>query len=173
MQTIDIPITAAMLAEADAKRLALRIARTRTSEIDTLTGAVGELAFAQWFLGDWQAFRLARSAGREDFGNRIEVKASTFPFSPRLNLLVREDYAEARRPQAYVQVIIDAPTREARAILPGWKARIAGWASAEDLDKALLRNMGAKAGRSSDYRCRALPLAQLRPMASFPVPRPL
>lgn len=168
MRYIDVPITAEMLEYARAAEEDVRVHRTRASKIDSLTGLIGELAFAQWFLGVWKAHDVRDTKGRPDFLEVIEVKTSTYPWSDRLNLLVREDYAEKRRPEYYVQVIVDAPNRDAQDIQPGWNCRISGWATPDEVDKAPLRDFGAKGGGRGGYRCRYIAIKDLRAMEAFP-----
>lgn len=72
---------------------AVRVNRTVASSIDTLTGILGEFVFAQYFYSDWRKNRVGSNKGDVNFTD-IEIKTSAFPFSPRLNLLVREDYAK-------------------------------------------------------------------------------
>ena len=92
----------------EAKRLIpnTKVERTVASNIDTLTGHLGEFAFAQYLFGNWRKHQVGRNKGATDFEN-IEVKTSAFPFAENLHLLVREDYALKRKPKYYVQVILD------------------------------------------------------------------
>lgn len=168
---IDILLDAAMIEQAQHIGDRVRVDRTVASPIDTLVGLVGEFAFAQWFLGDWRRHDALATRGRADIAGRIEVKTSAFPFSAGLNLLVREDYAARRRPECYVQLIIDTPDRHARDLQPGWTCRIAGWASADEVDAAPLRDFGAKGGGHGGYRCRYIPIRELHPMDRFPIAR--
>ena len=98
-----------------------QVRRTIASEIDTLTGHLGEFVFAEYFYGNWQNHRVSKNKGETDFDD-IEIKTSAFPFSERLNLLVREDYAQKRKPSFYIQVIIDVSSRYARNIDRGTRA---------------------------------------------------
>ena len=169
MKYIDIPVTAEMMDYANSIADDVRIHRTVASPFNTLAGLIGELAFGQWYLGDWRKHDAQATKGKADFEDRIEVKTSAYPFSPNLNLLVREDYAEKRRPEYYVQVIIDTPDKNVRTLEPGWNCRIAGWATADDIDAAPLRDFGSKGGGRGGYRCRYISIRQLNPMATFPV----
>lgn len=168
MRYIDVPVTAEMLDFARGAEEEVRVHRTRASQIDSLTGLVGELAFAQWFLGDWKAHNVRDTKGRPDLLGKIEVKTSAYPFSERLNLLVREDYAQKRRPEFYVQVIVDTPDRNAQDILAGWNCRLSGWAAPEEVDSAPLKDFGAKGGGRGGYQCHFIAIKDLRPMESFP-----
>ena len=98
----------------------------------------------------------------------IEVKTSAFPWSEKLNLLVRKDYAEKRQPAYYVQVIVDTPDRKADDIAPGLICRISGWATPEEVDAAPLRDFGSKFGGRGGYQCRYIAIKNLRPMETFP-----
>ncbi|WP_311761463.1 hypothetical protein [Paracoccus broussonetiae] len=160
-----------MLEFAGAVADKVAVARTKASSIDTMTGIIGELAFAEWFLGDWQKHDILNTKGFPDFDGRIEIKTSTFPFSDRLNLLVRQDYAAARQPECYVQIIIDAPVRGPKAIEAGWVCRISGWATSADVDAAPLRDFGNVWGGRGGYKCHHISISNLRDMDEFPIAR--
>ena len=85
---------------------------------------------------------------------------------------MREDYAAARQPECYVQVIIDLPSRDARTIEAGTIARIAGWATSDEVDRAPLKDFGSKTGVAGGYRCRYIAIRNLRGMQIFPIERP-
>lgn len=138
MAYIDIPITDEMLETAHATVERVRVNRTVASPYDTLAGILGEMAVAEWFLGDWRRHDLVGTKGRPDILDRIEVKTSAYPFRDTLNLLVREDYAAARRPECYVQVIIDIPAADAKTIDAGTICRISGWATSDEVAQAPL-----------------------------------
>jgi hypothetical protein len=93
----------------------VKVNRTIASGIDTLTGILGEYAFAQYYYGDWKKNNVGRNKGKTDFRN-IEIKTSAFPFSEKLNLLVREDYAKKRKPKYYMQIIIDVESSNSNEI---------------------------------------------------------
>lgn len=171
MAYVDIPITGEMIEAARDAIVETAVPRTVASPVDTLAGLVGELVFAEWFLGDWRRHGLGNTRGRPDFLDRIEVKTSAFPFRRSLNLLVREDYAESRKPDCYVQVIIDTPRRDVATIEPGWICRICGWATAAEVDAAPLKDFGRKGGGPGGYRCRYISIRRLKPMEAFPFPR--
>lgn len=166
---VDIIITAEMIEACKQAIPDIQVNRTKASHIDTLAGSLGEVCFAQWFLGDWRLHDLRGTKGRADFLDQIEVKTSAFPFRDTLNLLVREDYAAKRKPQVYVQTIINTPDRYARDVLPGWICRISGWASPEQVDSAPLRDFGKKGGGQGGYRCHFLEIRRLSPMNNFPI----
>ncbi len=161
-----ILITAEMIEEARRLIPFTRVNRTVASKIDTMTGHLGEFAFAQYFYGDWRKHRVGKNRGEIDFGD-IEIKTSAFPFSERLNLLVREDYSVKRKPRFYVQIILDVRSRTAEIISPGTKAFICGFASAEEIDCAPLKDFGSKFGGRGGYRCRYISIKNLRPMQNF------
>jgi hypothetical protein len=161
-----IVISQQMIEEAQRLIPATRVTRTIASEIDTLTGHLGEFAFAQFFLGDWQRHRVGKNKGEIDFGD-IEIKTSAFPFSTRLNLLVREDYAQKRKPRFYIQIVIDVQSSHASSIAPDVKAFICGFASAEEVDAAPKRDFGSKHGKSGGYLCHYIPITRLRPITQF------
>jgi hypothetical protein len=169
MKYVDVSLTAEMIKYARDAILDTRVNRTVASPIDTLTGLLGELAFAQWFLGDWKNHDLRGTKGRPDFLNEIEIKTSAFPFRDSLNLLVREDYAQKRKPSCYVQVILDAPQNYVDDVKVGWNCRISGWATSAEVDAAPLRDFGKKGGGRGGYRCHHIQIKDLRPMADFPI----
>ena len=169
---VDVEIVPEMLTAAAAVEKDIRVHRTRASNVDALAGAIGELCFAEWFLGNWRWHDLTGTKGRADFLDRIEVKTSAFPFRDTLNLLVREDYAQKRQPECYVQTIIDTPDRYAKSIEPGWICRLSGWTDAAAVDRAPLKDFGSKSGGRGGYRCRYIQIRNLRPMSEFPIARP-
>lgn len=168
MRCIDVTITEEMLKYARGAEEDVRVHRTRASKIDSLTGIIGELAFAQWFLGDWRAHDVRDTKGRPDILDAIEIKTSAYPWSLSLNLLVREDYAQKRRPDYYVQTIVDTPTKNAQDIEPGWVCRISGWATPKEVDAADKRDFGAKSGGRSGYQCHYISINNLQHMDTFP-----
>ncbi|MEP3891659.1 MAG: hypothetical protein ABJN69_14465 [Hellea sp.] len=172
MKYVDVKITQKMIAASEAVESKIRVNRTRASRVDALAGAIGELCFAEWFLGNWRWHDLTGTKGRADFLDRIEVKTSAFPFRDTLNLLVREDYAQKRQPECYVQTIIDTPDRFAKTIEPGWICRLSGWTDSKAVDSAPLRDFGSKIGGRGGYRCRYIQIRNLRPMNEFPISRP-
>lgn len=164
-----IKITQEMIDEAIALTPQTKVDRTRASRIDTLTGHIGEFIFAQYYLGDWHKHQVGKNKGEIDFGN-IEIKTSAFPFSNRLNLLVREDYAEKRKPDFYVQIIIDVKDRNAATIPAGTEGVLCGFATHSELEHAEKRDFGSKAGWSSGYKCYAIPVTELHSVDELPKP---
>ena len=144
----------------------VRVDRTVASTIDTLTGILGEIAFAQYLFGDWRKHRVGSNKGDVDFTD-IEVKTSAFPFRESLNLLVREDYAAKRKPKFYVQVIINVTSDKADDIKPGTEALICGFAGSQEVDRAPKRDFGSKIACKGGYACHHIPITSLHPMEEF------
>jgi hypothetical protein len=161
-----VVVTQEMIDKAKKLIPSTRVFRTIASKIDTLTGHLGEFAFADYFYGNWRNHRVGKNKGETDFED-IEIKTSAFPFSESLNLLVREDYAQKRKPSFYVQVIIDVDSRDARDIAVGTKAYICGFASAEEVDNASKRDFGSKFKRAGGYQCHYINIKALHPMEEF------
>jgi hypothetical protein len=172
MKYIDISITEEMLRYAHEISEDVKLNRTVASPIDTLTGLIGEFAFGQWFLGDWKNHDVLVTKGKADFDDRIEIKTSAFLFSKNLNLLVRKDYAEKRRLDFYVQVMIETPDRQTRTLKPGWNCRISGWATSDDVNAAHFRKFCVKDGGRGGYQYRYIPIRHLNSMNTFPIVRP-
>jgi hypothetical protein len=143
-----------------------QVNRTIASSIDTLTGNIGEFVFAQWYYGDWNKNRVGENKGDVNFID-IEIKASSFPFNQNLNLLVRQDYAQKRKPPFYIQIIIDVEDSRAREIKQGTKAYICGYASSDDVDEAPLKDFGSKFGGSGGYKCHFINIMKLNSMENF------
>jgi hypothetical protein len=160
-----ILINADMLHDADAwaKRVAMR--RTKASPIDALAGVLGEMIFAQYLFGNWRKHQLGANKGKSDFGT-IEVKTSATPFSPRLHLLVREDYARKRKPLCTVQIVVDV-ARDARQIPINTFAMLCGYATSAEIDAAPLKDFGSKFGGDGGYRCHYIPISQLHPIGEL------
>ncbi len=156
-------ITSGMLRNADSKINEVKIERTVASKIDTLTGILGEFIFSEYFYGDWKKNRVGKNKGETDFPE-IEIKTSAFPYSDKLNLLVREDYALKRKPKAYVQIIVDVDPNEMEKITDGMKAYLCGWATSEEIDKAPKKDLGSKSSYHSGYKCHYISLKELHPM---------
>ena len=161
-----VVLTDEMIADAKCLVPSAQVHRTVASKIDTLTGHLGEFAFAQYFWGDWRRHLVGQNKGDVDFP-AVEVKTSAFPFRETLNLLVREDYAEKRKPPFYVQVIVDVDSPKADCIKPGTRAYICGYASAEEVDGSPLRDFGSKFGGRGGYRCHHIMIRDLHPIEGF------
>lgn len=157
-----IVITQVMIDEAKRLIPQTKVERTIASKIDTLTGHLGEFVFAQFMFNDWTKHRVGQNKGESDFGD-FEIKTSAFPFSERLNLLVREDYARKRKPKFYVQIIIDVASHLADSIPAETKAFICGYATSEEVDKAPLKDFGSKLSAKGGYRCHYISIKNLKP----------
>jgi len=161
-----VTITEEMIDAAQKLVDAVKVNRTVASRIDTLTGILGEFVFAQYFYSDWRKNRVGSNKGDVNFTD-IEIKTSAFPFSQRLNLLVREDYAKKRKAPFYIQIIINVHDRKASSIEPGISAYVCGYATAEEVDSAPLRDMGSKFGGYGGYQCHHIEIPDLTPMSEF------
>ena len=161
-----IIITDEMIDEAKKLVDKVRVNRTVASKIDTLTGILGEFAFAEYMYGDWRKNRVGENKGDVNFID-IEIKTSAFPFRDTLNLLVREDYAKKRKPPYYIQIIIDVKDKKADKILPGTKAYIPGWATAQEVDSSPKRDFGSKLSYRGGYKCHYIQIRNLHPMDTF------
>ncbi len=161
-----VKITKEMIDAAQKLVDAVRVNRTVASHIDTLTGILGEFVFAQYFYSDWRKNRVGSNKGDVNFTD-IEIKTSAFPFSQRLNLLVREDYARKRKAPFYVQIIISVQDKKASSIDPGTIAYVCGFATATEVDNAPLRDMGSKFGGYGGYKCHHIEITDLTPMNAF------
>ncbi len=161
-----INITQEMIDAAKALVSDVAVHRTVASKIDTLTGIIGEFAFAQYMFGSWKNNNVGKNKGNVDFNN-IEIKTSAFPFRDTLNLLVREDYAEKRKPKFYVQIIVDVASRNADSIKANTKAYIAGWATSEEVDNAPKKDFGSKLSYMGGYKCFFISIKNLHLMENF------
>lgn len=164
MNYIRIPVTDDMLKYAEEASKVTAVNRTIASPYDTISGLVGELVFAQLIYGDFRKHNLYDTKGRPDFFDEIEIKTSAFPFSEKLNLLVRQDYAVKRKPKFYVQVILDIENRNIRSLPSGIDGIICGYANHIDVDAAPLRDFGSKFGGKGGYRCHFIQVNKLRPI---------
>lgn len=164
-----IAITSEMLAEAERLIPFTQVNRTKASLIDTLTGHLGEMAFAQLYFGDWRKHRIGKNKGDVDFPN-IEIKTSAFPFSSKLHLLVREDYALKRKPAFYVQIILDTKSAHAESIPAGINAVVCGYATSDEVDNAPLKDFGSKIGKEGGYKCRYIPIESLHQLDNAILP---
>jgi hypothetical protein len=161
-----VTITAEMLAEARTLAREVSMRRTKASPVDALAGVLGEMAFAQYLYGDWRRHELRTNKGKADF-DTIEVKASAFPFSTRLHLLVREDYAAKRKPLCTVQIVLDVKDAHAGDIPIGTQAILCGFATSEEIDAAPLKDFGSKQGSAGGYRCRYIAIGNLHPVSAL------
>lgn len=144
----------------------VKVERTIASQIDTLTGILGEFVFAEYFYGDWKLNRIGENKGEINFED-IEIKTSAFPFNEKLHLLVREDYKQKRKPPFYVQVIIDVSSRHADDIPPRTNAYICGFATCDEVENASKKDFGSKFGGKGGYKCYHIQITELHSMSEF------
>ena len=156
-------VTQEMISEAKRLARTVSVNRTVASKIDTITGILGEFAFAQYLYSDWRKNNVGNNKGNLDFKN-IEIKTSAYPLNENLHLLVREDYAKKRKPPYYVQIIIDVASRRAEDIQPNSRAVLCGFATAREVDEAPKKDFGSKIGERGGYQCRYLPVKDLHPI---------
>ncbi|MES2621936.1 MAG: hypothetical protein V4615_13885 [Bacteroidota bacterium] len=161
-----VVITRAMLEEAERLIPQTKVERTVASKIDTLTGHLGEFAFAQYIYNDWKKHRVGKNKGNTDF-DAIEIKTSAFPLNEKLNLLVREDYAKKRKPRHYVQIIIHVESDKAEAIPESTRAYLCGYPTGEEVDAAPLKDFGSKLADKGGYKCYYLPITGLKPVSEL------
>ena len=161
-----ILITSQMIESAKSLIPSTKVNRTIASEIDTLSGNLGEFIFAQYLYNDWRQNRVGKNKGDLDFID-IEIKTSAFPFNVNLNLLVREDYAKKRKAPFYIQIIIDVENRNASEIKPNTKAYICGWATYSEVDEAPKKDMGSKLSSKGGYLSHYIGIRKLHPMKAF------
>jgi len=161
-----VKITKRMIKSAKEQVSKVKVDRTVASDIDTLTGIIGEYVFAEYYYNDWRKNNVGENKGDFNFED-LEIKTSAFPFNENLNLLVREDYAKKRKPPYYVQIIIDVSDKEADEIKPGTEAYICGFATAEEVDDSPKRDFGSKYGGEGGYRCHYISIKNLNPMSEF------
>jgi len=158
---VSMYISEGMLEYAKSLEEKMQMNRTKESEVDTLTGLLGELVFADWWYnGDWKRGNsyenLVNNFGKPDFEGRFEVKSSTHKFSWNLNLLIREDYNK-RIPPFYVQVLFDTDKKELTTMTP---CSIIGYADGNNAHNGELKEM---AGITS-YKCYHTPFTKLNPI---------
>ncbi len=153
-------ITNEMLNEAERLVPQAKVKRTVASKIDTLTGHLGEFVVAKYLFGDWHKNSVGLNKGQTDFTD-VEVKTSAFPLNDKLHLLVRKDYAQKRKPKFYVQVIIDVASEYADKITEGTRAYVCGYATAEEVDNAPLKDFGSKLASEGGYMCHYISITKL------------
>jgi len=158
-----IVITQEMFDEAKRFEAKTRVARTQASKHDTLTGNLGELAFARYFFGDFQRHRLGQTKGGTDFP-KTEIKTSAHPFRETLHLPIRSDYQVRRRPPLYVLVILNVEKINAPPTV-GCHAIICGYCSWEEA----LRHGRERwiATPDGGYNCMFVPMRFLHEMRHF------
>lgn len=163
---VRVVITAEMLRAAELATSLAHVNRTIASPVDTLTGILGEMVWAQYYFGAWQKHNALDNKGKSDFA-QVEIKASAFRFNPKLNLLVREEYAAKRHPKFYVQVIIDVDPQNPN-ITADTNAYICGYATTAEVANAPLRDEKSKRGGAAGFRTKYIPILKLHPIAELP-----
>lgn len=163
---VRVVITSEMLHAAELASGLVHVNRTIASPIDTLTGILGEMVWAQYYFGDWRKHNLITNKGRSDFDS-VEIKTSAFHFNRKLNLLVREEYSKKRKPKYYVQIIISIESGQSR-ILPDTNAYICGFALQQEVENAPYRQETKKGGGMAGYRTKFIPIVQLHPIQELP-----
>ena len=162
-----ILISREMIEDALSRAPTLQVNRTKASHYDTVFGILGEYCFAQWLVGEWISHSKLDTKGKIDFFERVEIKTSAFPFSERLNLLVRDDYASKRKPEFYVQTIIDLPHRDWIDLPENLSCVLAGYATADEIENAPHKDFGSKFGGPGGYKCRYISIANLKPVTDL------
>lgn len=159
---VRMALTAEMLYAAELATGLVQINRTIASPVDTLTGVLGEMVWAQFYFGDWRKHNALDNKGKSDFPN-VEIKTSAFRFNPKLNLLVREEYHAQRKSKYYVQIILDVDPRQPQ-LTPDTNAFICGYATADEVERAPLRQETKKGGGSAGFRTHYIPILNLHPI---------
>ena len=154
-----IEITAEMMHQAMKLRDEITVNRTRENDQDAVIGALGEFAFAEWKYGDWRKNNVGKSKGKHDFKGGIEIKTSARKYSPTLHLMVREDYAQSRIANFYVQALIDAEPGE--RIGEGCAVFLVGFCKGETVKEAAVMDFWGA------FRVKAVPFYRLSPMEEF------
>ncbi|MCS6847662.1 MAG: hypothetical protein RMN52_08110 [Anaerolineae bacterium] len=161
---VRVPIDAAMRAHARREGAARRIQRTRASPIDAYIGVLGELVWAKLRYGNFSRLGVPGAKGQVDDVSpdaQIEVKTSKTKVHERAHLMVREDYARARQPTAYVLVLIP----EEQADGEEEAAFVCGWATHEEvLHGHLQERLSRKTGAAQGYRCYEIAVRDLHPV---------
>ena len=138
----------------------VEMTRTKVSPIDAESGVLGELVFAKWWYGDWNINELLENKGKPDFEGNIEIKSSVFPFSEKLHLPIRQDYAEKRCPPFYIFVCFNVSNRYKKLITAATQAIIVGWTDGKTAHEGKLEYMPGVKG----FKCYLTPVPKLRPM---------
>lgn len=165
MNRPEVILTDEMIRAANDLVPEVRVHRTRTSQVDTLGGALGEFAFCEWFTGSWRNHEVGSNKGRADFRGLVEVKTSVFPFRENLNLVIREDYGAKFKP-LYVQIIIDVADKRDKRIEDGVRAILCGFATHAEATSKPADHMRMPFGMTP-YKAFTRPISQLSPMEGF------
>ena len=159
-----VKISQSMLDYAKSLEHKMQMNRTKESEVDTLSGLMGEFVFAEWWYDDWKKgnrySNLVDNFGKPDFEGHIEIKSSVFPFSEKLHLPIRQDYAEKRCPPVYIFVCFNVSNRYKKLITADTQAIIVGWTDGKTAHEGKLAYMPGVKG----FKCYLTPVPKLRPM---------
>lgn len=166
IQKIKITITQEMINEALKHSQKGRLTHDRASKLDALIGNLGEIVFAEHYLGDWQKHNLGKNHGKTDF-NGIEVKCSAYPYHQNLNLLVKKCYTKKRKPNAYVSVIIDVEEKKPSCINAGDIAIISGYATSEQVEQSQSLSFKVLGNEKRRIDCFATPITELNCMSTL------
>ncbi|GIV84596.1 MAG: hypothetical protein KatS3mg052_1603 [Candidatus Roseilinea sp.] len=150
-----------------ARRIAAerQIQRTRASPVDAYVGALGELVWAKLRYGEVgrRCVLLGAKGQVDDISPKaqIEIKTSKTAVHEGAHLMVREGYARARQPTAYVLVLIP----EGQADFEEKVAFVCGWATHEEVLAGQLKERRShKTGSAQGYRCYEIAARDLHPI---------
>jgi len=160
-------ITQQILEEANKHLATIQLHNDRANLYDSLTGSIGEIAFAQWMFKDLHAHNLGKNFGNGDF-DEIEIKTSLTLFNHRRHLVAKESYVRDHPSTIYVQCFISSRTPW-RGPLLGDTVFIAGWTDHQTLISHGFRcNETTRSGKNTGIKTFRLPLSKLQPMHSLP-----
>ncbi|BCX05308.1 MAG: hypothetical protein KatS3mg053_3246 [Candidatus Roseilinea sp.] len=164
---VKVEIDDAMRRRASDVAGARQIQRTRASPVDAYIGALGELVWAKLRYGDIGRAGVLGAKGQVDDISpdaQIEIKTSKTAVHERAHLMVREDYARARQPTAYVLVLIP----EGQSDGEEETAFVCGWATHEEvLRSPRIERRSNKTGSLQGYRCYEVAARDLHPIAEL------
>ena len=146
--------------------------RTRASPWDAYIGTLGELVWAKLRHGHIDQFDTLNTRGQVDdvaagahASWQIEVKTSKTRISPYSHLMVREDYAQRRRPDVYVLVLLP----QSQPIFAERDAFVCGWATHPEVLAHLPRERHSHhTGSAQGFRCHEIAVHELHPLTELP-----
>lgn len=160
-------ITQEMLEEAKKHVSAIQLHNDRANLHDSLTGSIGEIAFAKWRFEDLYAHNIGKNFGNGDF-DEIEIKTSLTLFSCRMHLIAKESYVRDHPSTIYVQCFISSRTPW-RGPLIGDTVFVAGWCDHQTLiSHGFKCNETTREGKKTGIKTLRLPVSKLQPMHSLP-----
>ncbi len=169
---IDIEITHDMLAAAIEFMPNVRGTRDITTDRSAQLFLISEFAFAEWFLGDWRRHPFRETNCETNFMDSTEMRSSAARyFSNRLKLLVKQPYVNIRNANYYVNAIIVTHETHVPALQAGWTCRICGWETDAEVRAAPVDYFPVGDGHPARFRCHYIPISDLQPMSTFPIPR--